>query len=358
MLESTLGRLAAGKNLSLDEMSAAVDAIMQGRCSAGEIGLLLTGLRLKGETVEEIAGAALAMRRHMTPIRSSRAGIVDTCGTGGDGSATFNISTAAALVTAAAGVPVAKHGNRRVTSRTGSADVLQQLGVNIDAGVPVVEKCLDELGICFCFAPLLHPAMKQVAEVRRQLGVPTIFNLLGPLTNPASAPFQMIGVGRPELRPLLAEALALLGTRRAIVVRGDDGLDEITLSGPTQVSEMQSGQLAPRVAGQLAEQVGQRAPANVSQFTWHPEDFGLPRADLSSLRVEGPEQSAAVVRAVLAGEPGPARDITVLNAAAALWTAGKDAAPRRCAELAAAAIDSGAAQNLLARLARMTETRA
>src|SRR5262245_43141872 len=237
MLAPTLGRLAAGENLSLDEMSAAIDAVMEGRCAAEQIGLLLTGLRLKGETVEEVAGAALAMRRHMTPIRSSREGIVDTCGTGGDRSATFNISTAAALVTAAAGVPVAKHGNRRVTSRTGSADVLQQLGVNIEASVGVVEKCLDELGICFCFAPLLHPAMKQVAEVRRQLGVPTIFNLLGPLTNPASAPFQVIGVGRPELRALLAEALDMLGTRRAIVVRGDDGLDEVTLAGPTQVCE-------------------------------------------------------------------------------------------------------------------------
>ncbi len=335
MLQSILGRLAAGENLALDEMSAAVDAIMQGRCSPGDIGLLLTGLRLKGETVEEAAGAALAMRRHMTPIRSSREGIVDTCGTGGDGSATFNISTAAALVTAAAGVPVAKHGNRRVTSRTGSADVLQQLGVNVEAGVGTVEKCLDELGICFCFAPLLHPAMKQVAEVRRQLGVPTIFNMLGPLTNPASAPFQMIGVGRPELRPLLAEALVLLGTRRAIVVRGDDGLDEVTLSGPTQVTE--SGQQPAR------------------EFTWHPEDFGLRRADMASLRVEGPEQSAAVIRGVLGGERGAARDITVLNAAAALWTAGKDESPRRCAELAAMAIDSGAAQELLARLARMTD---
>src|SRR5436190_10583843 len=237
VLQPTLGRLAAGEHLSLDEMSAAIDAVMQGRCSAGEIGLLLTGLRLKGETVEEVAGAALAMRRHMTPIRSSRPGIVDTCGTGGDGSATFNISTAAALVTAAAGVAVAKHGNRRVTSRTGSADVLQQLGVNVEATVPVVETCLDELGICFCFAPLLHPAMKQVAEVRRKLGVPTIFNLLGPLTNPASAPFQMIGVGRPELRHLLAQALTLLGTRHAIVVHGDDGLDEVTLGGLTQVTD-------------------------------------------------------------------------------------------------------------------------
>jgi anthranilate phosphoribosyltransferase len=365
MLDSTLGHLAAGEDLSLDEMSAAVDAIMQGRCSAGEIGLLLTGLRLKGETVEEVAGAALAMRRHMTPIRSSREGIVDTCGTGGDGSATFNISTAAALVTAAAGVPVAKHGNRRVTSRTGSADVLQHLGVNIEADVGVVEACLDELGICFCFAPLLHPAMKQVAEVRRQLGVPTIFNLLGPLTNPASAPFQMIGVGRPELRGLLAEALGLIGTQRAIVVRGDDGLDEVTLAGPTQVSVVGPACRAGHGGGEDADRHdASRDDADRAvppgrrhlprEFTWQPEDFGLRRSDMAALRVEGPEQSAAVIRAVLDGQPGPARDITVLNSAAALWTAGKDESPRRCAELAAVAIDSGAARELLARLTETT----
>jgi anthranilate phosphoribosyltransferase len=320
-------------------MSAAIDAVMQGRCSAGEIGLLLTGLRLKGETVEEVAGAALAMRRHMTPIRSSRQGIVDTCGTGGDGSATFNISTAAALVTAAAGVPVAKHGNRRVTSRTGSADVLQHLGVNVEASVPVVEACLDELGICFCFAPLLHPAMKQVAEVRRQLGVPTIFNMLGPLTNPASAPYQMIGVGRPELRRLLAEALGLLGARRAIVVCGDDGLDEVTLSATTQVTEYHDTR------------------DSVREFTWQPEDFGLRRAEMASLRVEGPEQSATVIRSVLDGQRGPARDITVLNTAAALWTAGKDPSPQGCAAFAAEAIDGGAARELLGQLARMTSSR-
>jgi anthranilate phosphoribosyltransferase len=349
VLEPTLGRLAAGENLSLEEMSGAIDAVMQGQCTAGEIGLLLTGLRVKGETVEEVAGAALAMRRHMTPIRSSRQGIVDTCGTGGDGSATFNISTAAALVTAAAGVPVAKHGNRRVTSRTGSADVLQHLGVKVEAGVPLVEACLDELGICFCFAPLLHPAMKEVAEVRRKLGVPTIFNMLGPLTNPASAPFQMIGVGRAELRPLLAQALALLGARRGIVVRGDDGLDEVTLGGQTQVTECGRVDLET-----LADGGPQTARPYMREFTWQPEDFGIDRSAMGALRVEGPEQSAAVIRAVLEGAAGPAREITVLNAAAALWTAGKDSSPARCAETAAEAINSGAAKELLARLARMT----
>ena len=189
---------------------------------------MLTSLRAKGETVAEVAGAAAALRQHMTPIRTRRSGVLDTCGTGGDGSGTFNISTAAALVTAAAGVPVAKHGNRAITSRTGSADVLAALGVNIEVEVAHVEQCLDELGICFCFAPLLHQSMKQVGPVRKQLGVPTLFNLLGPLSNPARAQFHLLGVGRAELRPLLAEALALLGVERALVVHGEDGLDEVT----------------------------------------------------------------------------------------------------------------------------------
>ena len=202
----------------------------------------------------EVAGAAAAMRQRMTPIRSSRPDLIDTCGTGGDGSKTFNISTAAALVAAAAGVPVAKHGNRGITSRSGSADVLAALGVNIEADVACVEACLDELGICFCFAPLLHAAMKHVAPIRKQLGTPTIFNILGPLVNPASAPFQLLGVGRPELQPLLAEALLQLGVGRVLVVHGSDGLDEVTLGGVTNVIEAGGGRL--------------------QKFAWTPADFG------------------------------------------------------------------------------------
>ncbi len=268
VIESALGRLAAGENLSMDEMSACIEAVMQGQASDGEIGVLLTALSAKGETAQELAGAAATLRRHMTPVRSGRADVVDTCGTGGDGSGTFNISTAAALVAAAAGVPVAKHGNRAITSKSGSADVLVALGVNINATLERVEQCLDQLGICFCFAPLVHPAMKRVAEVRRKLGMPTIFNLLGPLSNPAGAPFQVVGVGRAELRPLLAEALALLGTQRAIVVSGEDGLDEVTLAGPTRVTEIRDGSLR--------------------NFTWTPADFGLAPADLASIKVSGP----------------------------------------------------------------------
>jgi anthranilate phosphoribosyltransferase len=334
VIERTLGRLAAGDNLSLEETAAAIDDIMQGHWSESQIALLLNGLRLKGETVDEIAGAALAMRRHMAPIASRREGVIDTCGTGGTSSKAFNISTTAAIVAAAAGAPVAKHGNRKVTSNSGSADVLAQLGVNLDAGVECVTACLDELGVCFCFAPLLHAAMRHVAPVRQKLGVRTIFNMLGPLTNPAGAPFQLLGVGRDELRPLLGAALARLGTRRAAVVRGADGLGEVSLAGETRVTEVRDGKLR--------------------EFVWTPADFGLERASLESIEVAGPEQSAALVREVLAGRPGVARDIVLMNAAAALWVAERAATLPSGVEQAAAAIDSGAARELLARLVERT----
>ena len=336
VIETILARIAAGENLTRVEMASTIDSIMQGNWDPRRIADLLKGLRDKGETADEVAGAAAAMRKNMTPIRSRREDLVDTCGTGGDRSGTFNISTAAALVTAAAGVPVAKHGNRKVSSRSGSADVLAELGVNIEASVEVVERCLDELGVAFCFAPLLHPAMKNVAAVRRELKVPTIFNLLGPLSNPASAPYQVIGAGRPELRPLLAEALAELGTRRALVVCGDDGLDEVTISGATHVSEVRSGQ--------------------VSQFDWTPADFGLARGDLSSLQADGPAQSAEIIRGVIAGQAGPARDVVVANAAAAIWVVGKSESLIECARLAADAIDHGAAANLLRKLSELSHS--
>jgi anthranilate phosphoribosyltransferase len=293
-------------------------------------------LSQKGETVEEIAGAAAAMRQHMTPIRHNKLGVIDTCGPGGHSSGTFNISTAAALVTAAAGVPVAKHGNRSVTSKTGSADALAALGVNIAAPVPVVEKCLDEIGVCFCFAPSLHSAMKHVAPVRKALPFRTIFNLLGPLCNPASAPYQLLGVGKPELRPLLAQALALLGTQRTLVVYGEDGIGEVSLAGPTQVTEVSA--------------------AGLHEFTWSPENFGLARQAREALLVDTPQQSAELIRRVLAGEPGPPRDIVLLNAAAALWTAGHAPDLRVCTEHAAAAIDSGEARTLLNQLISITHS--
>ena len=347
MFKSTLGRLAAGENLSLEELTAAMDAVMDGQIVDEQIGLFLTVLRAKGETVDELAGAALSLRKHMTRIRTRHDVVIDTCGTGGGGSKLFNISTAAALVTAAAGVPVAKHGNRAVTSRSGSSDVLAALGVNIAADVARVEKCLDELGICFCFAPLMHPSMKRVSAVRQKLGVPTIFNLLGPLANPAGAPFQLMGVGRAELRPLMAAALARLGTRRAVVVSGGDGLGEVNVAGITEVTEVVGGTPHP---GPLPQ--GER---EMKEYRWTPADFGLEvAASLDSLTVENAAQSAAIIRKVLAGEAGTARDIVVANAAAALWVAGKANALTEAAELARQATDGGAARQLLDRLIQMT----
>jgi anthranilate phosphoribosyltransferase len=333
MIQTALSTVESGGHLSMEQMAATMGQIMDGGCDEEQIARLLTALHHKGETVAEVAGAAAAMRQRMTPIRSTRPDLIDTCGTGGDGSKTFNISTAAALVVAAAGVPVAKHGNRSITSRSGSADVLTELGVSIDADVPRVEACLDELGICFCFAPLLHSAMKHVSAVRKRLGMPTIFNILGPLVNPASAPFQLLGVGRPELRPLLADALRLLGIRRALVVHGSDGLDEVTL-GTTHVTELSGGQLR--------------------QFEWHPADFGLEPAELEGMLVSGPAESAAIIRRILDGVSGPPRDIVVANAAAALWTAGRSASLIECVGLATSAIDTGAARDLLARLVERT----
>jgi anthranilate phosphoribosyltransferase len=329
-----LGRVAGGDDLTMDQARSAIDSVMRGEVADAQIALFLTALHEKCENVPEIAGAAAALREHMTPIKSRRQGLIDTCGTGGDNSRTFNISTAAALVTAAAGVPVAKHGNRGITSRTGSADVLAALGVNIQADTTCVEDCLDTLGICFCFAPLLHPAMKRVAEVRKQLPHATIFNLLGPLANPAGAPYQLLGVGKPKLREKLAEALLLLGTERAVLVTGDDGLDEVTIATTTSVTVAEGGQR--------------------SDLRWSPADFGLSTSRLDTLLVDGPMQSAAMIVQVLDGQQGPAFDIVVINAAAALWTARKATSPIQCAELAQWAIESGAARELLARLVERT----
>jgi anthranilate phosphoribosyltransferase len=331
-IPATLGHVSGGGDLSLDEMSAAIDSIMRGEWSDDQVGLLLTALAAKGETIDEVAGAALAMRRHMTPIRSRHTAILDTCGTGGGGSKMFNVSTTAAIVAAAAGVPVAKHGNRSITSRSGSADVLTELGVNINATIPQVEACLNELGLCFCFAPLMHPSMKHVAAVRKRLGIRTIFNVLGPLVNPAGACCQLLGAGRPELRPLLAGAMMRLGTRRTLVVSGDDGLGDVTLAGTTHVTEV--------------------CECRTREFTWQPEDFGTPRQSLDGLAIDTPAASAAVIRRVLSGEPGPARDIVILNAAAGLVAAESTSDPKSAAHRAAEAIDSGGAHTLLEQLGK------
>lgn len=328
-IDTLLSRLAAKQDLSLEEMEEVIDLILQGQTPEETVARLLTLLAEKGETAAEIAGAARAMRRHMTPIRSRHQLVLDTCGTGGVGSHLLNVSTASALVVAACGVPVAKHGNRSVTSKSGSADVLEALGVAIEAPQEVVQRCLDELGICFCFAPRLHPAMRHVAAVRRKLGMATIFNLLGPLCNPAGATRQLLGVGLASRVATLAEVAQRLGTERTVVVHGTDGTGEVSLAAPTRVIDVQR--------------------SGMFHSTWQPADFGLPAAPLDSLRVSSPQESAAQIRQVLAGQQGPARDMVLLNAAAALWTAGYSADLIACTARASEAIDCGAAAALLDR---------
>ena len=334
MLEDLLETVHQRTDLSADQMQQAILWMLAGRVDNEQIRELLLALREKGEAVSELVGAARAMRVMMTPIRSQRTNLVDTCGTGGDGARTFNISTATAIVAAAAGATVAKHGNRKVTSATGSADVLSELGVKIDAPRAIVEKCLNEIGICFCFAPLLHPAMKQVAEVRKSLGVPTLFNYLGPLCNPAGAQSQMIGVGREDLQTKIAAAMLQLPIESAIIVRGADGMDEVTLADETYVHHIAHGML--------------------TQTTWAPESFGLPTSKIEDLVVDGPLESAQAIRSILAGEKGPRRDIVIANAAATLWVSQLTHSLLDGVVRASQAIDSGNAAMILAKLAELS----
>jgi anthranilate phosphoribosyltransferase len=332
VMQQLLAQAVAGHTFDASTLEAFVDRVLGGEVGDVELASFLTSLAARGETADEIAGTAAALRGRMTRITTTRHPLLDTCGTGGDRSGTFNISTAAAIVTAAAGQPVAKHGNRAASSKSGSADVLRELGVNIEAPLGTVERCLNELGLGFCFAPLWHGSMKHVGAIRKQLGFPTIFNCVGPLSNPAGADFQLIGVGRPELRNRLAEALLQLKTRRAVVVWGTNGLDEVSLSAPTEVSIVD----------------GEKE--SIEQLTWTPRDFGLEIADCDSLLADGPHESAAIIRTVLAGQKGAARDIVLLNAAASLWVAGKVNELPAGVALASAAIDSGQAANLLEQL--------
>jgi anthranilate phosphoribosyltransferase len=333
MLTPILGRLASGGDLSADEMESVIDQLLQGSVPQNQMAVLLTALHHKGETPDEIAGAARAMRRHMTPLPTTRDSVIDTCGTGGVGSNLLNISTAAALVVAATGAPVAKHGNRSVTSKSGSADVLSALGVNIEPPLPIVQRSLNELGICFCFAPRFHPAMKHVAPVRKALGFATIFNLLGPLCNPAKTKHQLIGVGKRALHQTMAEVLARLGTERSIIVHGTDGTGEVSLSAPTEVIE---------VTG-----------SGMKSFTWQPEDFGVKTQPADALRIADAASSAALILRIFTGQTGPPRDVVILNAAAALWIADTAASPRECAQVAAETIDSGKTSQLLRKWVEM-----
>ena len=326
----TITRLLAGDDLDPGFTADVFRDLLAGRvddvCAAG----LLTALRMKGESAGEIAAAARALREQMTRLLPISGPVLDTCGTGGDASGTFNISTAAALVAAAVGVPVVKHGNRAVSSRSGSADVLRELGVPIESGPEWAQRCLDRIGFAFCYAPHFHAGMANLATVRRKLGIRTVFNLLGPLANPASAEYQLIGVGDPDLLDTLAAAAAELGNRRTVLVCGFDGLDEVTLAAPTMVRVVEGGQF--------------------HTDEWDRDDFGLEPVRLQDIRAESVAASAATIRRVLDGELGPARRMVIANAAAALWTVGTVRTLHDGVLAAEKALDSGSAKIILQQL--------
>lgn len=348
MIKKAIAKVVERVNLSEGEMIEVMNQIMSGECTPAQIGAFITALRMKGETVEEITGAARVMRERATPIRVGkgvldidrddinidRETILDVVGTGGDGTNTFNISTTVSFVVSACGVKVAKHGNRSVSSACGSADVLEKLGINLDVTPETVENCIDQIGIGFLFAPALHGAMKHAIGPRREIGIRTIFNILGPLTNPAGADCQVMGVYRADLVEKLAGVLQKLGCRHGFVVHGSDGMDEMTLTGETVVAEV--------------------TPSGITLSSVTPEQLGLTRCKMEALKGGDAVANAAIVRAVLAGEPGPRRDIVLLNAAYALVAAGTAATPADGMILAAEAIDSGRALQQVAKLAALT----
>jgi anthranilate phosphoribosyltransferase len=333
MIREALARLIEREDLSADVMAAVMDEIMDGQATPAQIAAFATALRMKGETVEELAAAAGKLRaRALRLDLSPGLMVLDTCGTGGDGVSSFNISTTAAFVVAGAGIPVAKHGGRAVSSRAGSADVLESLGVRIDLGPEAARRCLEEIGLCFLFAPGYHESMRHAAAARREMGARTFFNLLGPLASPAGARRQLLGVYAENLVETIAGVLARLGTDRAWVVWGEGGLDEVSAAGRTRVAE---------ISGSV-----------VRCFDLQPGDFGLPRGRIEDYRGGDAARNAAILREVLAGEPGPRRDVVVANAAAALVVAGRAHDPRHGAGLAAAALDRGEALKKLEMLIR------
>ncbi|MFQ5742842.1 MAG: anthranilate phosphoribosyltransferase [Acidobacteriota bacterium] len=334
MLRSAIGRVVAGEDLSREEARLAVESIMRGEATPSQIAGLLVALRMKGETVDEIVGSAEAMRAAALRLHVAVDNLVDTCGTGGDGAGTFNISTTAAFVVAGAGVPVAKHGNRAISSACGSADVLEALGVTLLSEPERLASCLAQAGIAFLFAPFQHPAMKHAVGPRRELAIRTIFNLLGPLTNPAGARRQLVGVYDGGLVSTLAEVLGRLGSERALVVHGAGGLDELSTLGPSQVAEWDG--------------------EGVRAYQIDPQQLGLPASEADQLRGGSKEENAATIRAVLEGREGPARDIVVLNAAAAIYAGGGVDSIETGLDVARESIDSGAAANCLAALVRHT----
>ena len=335
MLTGLLHKLTAREDLTTGEAADAMLAIMSGAASPASIAAFLVALAMKGERPEEIVGFAETMRDQAVPFEAGGRDVFDTCGTGGDRSGTFNISSASAIVMAACGVPVAKHGNRSVSSRCGSADVLEALGVNVSAAPATAERCLAEARIAFLFAPTFHPSMRHAAPTRRDLGLRTAFNLLGPLTNPARPKRQIVGVPRPELTQLLARSLQLLGSERAWVVHGADGVDEISPTGYTKVSECRAG--------------------SVRTFYLHPSDFGLRKVPLETLAGGDAAENAGIIRRVLAGEPGPARDAVLMNAAAGLFVCGHAASILDGVAMATAAVDAGRGTATLQHLAQVSQ---
>jgi len=331
-----IGRVAMGSSLSETEAYVVMNQIMDGEATPSQISSLITAMRMKGETVDEIVGFARAMREHATPVCPSVTGYIDTCGTGGDGLHTFNISTTTAFVVAGAGVPVAKHGNRAVSSAAGSADVLEALGVTIDLSPADVARCVDEAGVGFLFAQALHSSMRHAGPTRREIGIRTVFNLLGPLTNPAGAKRQLLGIYDPKLAPVMAEVAGRLGAERVLVVNGHPGMDEVSTTGPTVVSEYDAER------------------GSVRTFEVTPESVGIVRGTLADIAGGNAEENAVIVRSILGGEVGPRRDVVVMNAAAALLAAGKVADLAEGVVLAREAIDSGRALDALDTLAAVS----
>ncbi len=345
-VDTSTARLRRGEHASREATRRFVDGVLAGTVDLDAFGRWLVALADLGESADEIAGVAAALRARMLPVAHSLPIVADTCGTGGDASGSFNISTAAALVASAAGLAVAKHGNRAVSSRTGSGDVLESLGVKIDAPPATAARCLEQIGLCFCLAPMHHPAMARVGPLRKSLGRPSVFNLVGPLCNPAGANVQVIGVGRPAAREPMARAALLLGAKRVLVVSGTiagDGtkaFDEVSLFGPTEVIDVSAG--------------------GEAHHRWTPEDFGIPTASVAAMEallVSNPTESAAAIRDVLSGSRGPRRDIVVLNAATILWAAGGAADLSMARTIAEAAIDSGAAAAKLDQLAALSHAK-
>ncbi len=326
MIVNLIEKLVQKKDLTFDESKSAMTLIMEGEASPSQFGSLITALRMKGETVDEVSGMASVMRSMSLHVQSEN-DLIDTCGTGGDGFGTFNISTAAAFVAAGAGQKIAKHGNRAMSSKSGSADVLEALGVNIQLHPEQISKCIEETGFGFMFAQSFHPSMKYAAGPRREMGIRTVFNLLGPLTNPAGAARQVIGVADPSIGELMAKVLGKLGSEKALVVHGDDGLDEITISTSSTVWELERG--------------------HVKKYQIRPQDFGLSVSSLDQIKADNAIESATLIRTVLAGEKSAARDIVLLNAGASLFVSGMSNDFDECISIGADVIDSGKAMKSL-----------